>query len=102
MPRARKPAMLALEDGLVFEGFSFGAEGEKSGEVCFNTGMVGYQEVLTDPSYRGQIVTMTYTEIGNYGINAEDMESWRPWVEGFVVRENIPYARRADRRHLHY
>ena len=85
MPR---PAMLALEDGTVFEGTSFGAEGENSGEVVFNTGMTGYQEVLTDPSYRGQIVTMTYTQIGNYGINDEDVESWRPWVEGFIVREN--------------
>jgi carbamoyl-phosphate synthase small subunit len=83
----RIPALLALEDGTVFRGFAFGALGERSGEVVFNTGMTGYQEVLTDPSYRGQIVVMTYTEIGNYGINAEDNESWRPWVEGFVVRE---------------
>jgi len=83
----RKPAMLALEDGVVFEGYAFGAEGENHGEVVFNTGLTGYQEVLTDPSYRGQIVTMTYPQIGNYGINAEDMESWRPWVEGFVVKE---------------
>ncbi|MDI9582605.1 MAG: glutamine-hydrolyzing carbamoyl-phosphate synthase small subunit [Acidobacteriota bacterium] len=80
-------AMLALEDGLVFEGQSFGAEGENFGEVVFNTGMTGYQEVLTDPSYRGQIPCMTYTQIGNYGINDEDVESWRPWVEGFIVRE---------------
>ena len=83
----RRPAVLALADGTVFHGYGFGAEGEACGEICFNTGMVGYQEVLTDPSYRGQIVTMTYPEIGNYGINPEDMESWRPWVEGFVVRE---------------
>jgi len=83
----RKPAMLALEDGVVFEGYSFGAEGQNCGEVVFNTGLTGYQEVLTDPSYRGQIVTMTYTQIGNYGINPADMESWRPWVEGFIVRE---------------
>ncbi len=83
-----KKAILALEDGTVFEGCSFGAEGTTTGEVVFNTGMTGYQEVLTDPSYRGQIVTMTYTQMGNYGINPEDMESWRPWVEGFVVREN--------------
>ncbi len=83
-----KKAILALEDGTVFEGYSFGAEGTTTGEVVFNTGMTGYQEVLTDPSYRGQIVTMTYTQIGNYGINREDNESWRPWVEGFVVREN--------------
>lgn len=81
------PALLALEDGTTFEGFAFGAEGENSGEVVFNTGMTGYQEVLTDPSYRGQIVAMTYTQIGNYGINPEDVESWRPWVEGFIVRE---------------
>ncbi len=87
-----KKAILALEDGTVFEGYSFGAEGTTDGEVVFNTGMTGYQEVLTDPSYRGQIVTMTYTEMGNYGINSEDMESWRPWVEGFVVRENSPLA----------
>lgn len=87
MAKGRRPAILALADGTVFHGWGFGAEGEAGGEICFNTGMVGYQEVLTDPSYRGQIVTMTYPEIGNYGINPEDMESWRPWVEGFVVRE---------------
>ncbi len=87
MGKVMRPALLALADGTVFHGYGFGAEGEASGEICFNTGMVGYQEVLTDPSYRGQIVTMTYPEIGNYGINPEDMESWRPWVEGFVVRE---------------
>ncbi len=87
MRRATKPALLVLEDGSVFRGESFGADGERIGEVCFNTGMTGYQEVLTDPSYRGQIVTMTYTQQGNYGLNAEDDESWQPWVEGFVVRE---------------
>ncbi len=86
----QKKAILALEDGTYFLGQCFGAEGERNGEVVFNTGMTGYQEVLTDPSYRGQIVTMTYTQIGNYGINAEDMESEQPWVEGFVVRENSP------------
>jgi carbamoyl-phosphate synthase small subunit len=86
-----KPALLALEDGTIFKGEAFGAEGERPGEVVFNTGMTGYQEVLTDPSYRGQIVTMTYTQQGNYGINAEDDESWQPWVEGFVVREQCPY-----------
>ncbi|HEX2922578.1 MAG TPA: glutamine-hydrolyzing carbamoyl-phosphate synthase small subunit, partial [Chloroflexota bacterium] len=86
-----KPAILALEDGTIFRGESFGAEGERHGEVVFNTGMTGYQEVLTDPSYRGQIVTMTYTQQGNYGINSEDDESWQPWVEGFVVREHCPY-----------
>ncbi len=84
----KKQAILALEDGLVLEGWSFGAEGENTGEVVFNTGMTGYQEVLTDPSYRGQIPCMTYTQVGNYGTNEEDVESWRPWVEGFIVREN--------------
>ncbi|MFZ3073107.1 MAG: glutamine-hydrolyzing carbamoyl-phosphate synthase small subunit [Thermodesulfobacteriota bacterium] len=83
----RKPAILVLSDGTVFEGYSFGAEGETVGEVVFNTSMTGYQEILTDPSYKGQIVTMTYTEQGNYGINSEDVESWRPWVEGFIVKD---------------
>ena len=80
-------AKLALEDGTVFAGRSFGAEGERSGEVVFNTAMSGYQEVLTDPSYNGQIVTMTYPHIGNYGTNEEDFESSKSWVEGFVARE---------------
>lgn len=80
-------ALIALEDGTIFEGFSFGATGEKSGEVVFNTAMSGYQEILTDPSYKGQIVTMTCPLIGNYGVNPEDAESRRPFVEGFVVRE---------------
>lgn len=80
-------AKLALEDGSVFEGTSFGADGEKVGEVVFNTAMTGYQEILTDPSYKGQIVTMTYPLIGNYGVNLLDVESAHPWVEGFVVRE---------------
>lgn len=80
-------AFLALEDGTVFEGSSFGAVGEVIGELVFNTGMTGYQEVLTDPSYCGQIVTMTYPLIGNYGVNLEDIESARPQVRGFVVRE---------------
>src|SRR5256885_11372425 len=80
-------AKLALEDGTVFTGRAFGARGEIDGEVVFNTSMTGYQEILTDPSYHGQIVTMTYPEIGNYGVNAEDAESRRPWVRGFVVRE---------------
>jgi carbamoyl-phosphate synthase small subunit len=80
-------AKLALEDGTVFTGTSFGAQGEVDGEVCFNTSMTGYQEILTDPSYRGQIVTMTYPEIGNYGVNAEDVESAKPHLSGFVVRE---------------
>jgi carbamoyl-phosphate synthase small subunit len=83
-PRAK----LALEDGTVFSGTSIGAEGEVDGEVCFNTSMTGYQEILTDPSYRGQIVAMTYPQIGNYGVNAEDVESGRPQLAGFVVREH--------------
>ena len=80
-------AVLALEDGRIFRGRSIGAAGERTGEVVFNTSMVGYQEVLTDPSYRGQIVTMTYTEIGNYGVNELDIESSHPQVSGFVVRQ---------------
>ncbi|GAW92637.1 glutamine-hydrolyzing carbamoyl-phosphate synthase small subunit [Calderihabitans maritimus] len=78
---------LALEDGTVFEGKAFGATGKRHGEVVFNTGMTGYQEILTDPSYCGQIVTLTYPLVGNYGINDEDFESQRPQVWGFVVRE---------------
>lgn len=80
-------AKLALEDGTVFTGRAFGARGEVDGEVVFNTSMTGYQEILTDPSYHGQIVAMTYPLIGNYGVNGEDAESRRPWVRGFVVRE---------------
>jgi len=80
-------AKLALEDGTVFAGRAFGASGEVDGEVCFNTSMTGYQEILTDPSYRGQIVTMTYPEIGNYGVNREDVESRRPFLSGFIVRQ---------------
>ena len=85
-------AKLALEDGTVYTGLSFGAAGEVAGEVVFNTSMTGYQEILTDPSYRGQIVTMTYTEIGNYGVNLEDRESSRPHLAAFVVRQNSPVA----------
>ncbi len=80
-------AVLALEDGTLFEGRSFGRRGETTGEVVFNTALCGYQEVLTDPSYAGQIVTMTYPHIGNYGVNVEDLESARPQIAGFVVRE---------------
>ena len=80
-------AILTLEDGTRFEGKSFGANADVTGEVVFNTGMTGYQEVLTDPSYCGQIVTMTYPLIGNYGINSDDIESARPQVSGFIVRE---------------
>jgi carbamoyl-phosphate synthase small subunit len=82
-----RPAKLALEDGAVFTGEAYGAVGEVDGEVCFNTSMTGYQEILTDPSYRGQIVTMTYPQIGNYGVNSEDLESAHPHLAGFVVRE---------------
>jgi len=82
-----KPAILVLEDGTTFNGQSFGAEGEAVGEVVFNTSMTGYQEVLTDPSYKGQMVTMTYPLIGNYGVNAEDEESERIWLGGFIVKE---------------
>ena len=85
--RPGQRAILALEDGIVFEGRSFGRAGETTGEVVFNTALSGYQEVLTDPSYAGQIVTMTYPHIGNYGVNGEDVESVRPQVAGFVVRE---------------
>ncbi len=83
-----KKAILVLEDGRTFRGLSFGADGEAFGEMVFNTSMSGYQEILTDPSYAGQIVAMTYPLIGNYGVNEEDVESRRPWVEGFVVRES--------------
>jgi carbamoyl-phosphate synthase small subunit len=82
-----KKAILVLEDGRTFRGQSFGADGECFGEMVFNTSMSGYQEILTDPSYAGQIVCMTYPLIGNYGVNEEDTESRRPWVEGFVVKE---------------
>jgi carbamoyl-phosphate synthase small subunit len=83
-------AVLALEDGSIFHGEGFGARASACGEVCFNTAMTGYQEILTDPSYKGQIVTMTYPLIGNYGVNTLDVESWRPHVAGFVVRELSP------------
>lgn len=83
-------ALLALEDGRVFRGESFGATGTTTGEICFNTSMTGYQEILTDPSYRGQIVTMTYPEIGNYGVNTIDVESDSPQVRGFVIEELSP------------
>jgi carbamoyl-phosphate synthase small subunit len=83
-------AILALADGVYFEGEAFGAPGEAMGEVVFNTSMMGYQEILTDPSYKGQIVTMTYPLIGNYGVNDEDFESHIPWVEGFIVKECSP------------
>lgn len=88
MTRSTPEALLALEDGTVFRGRAIGAEGETSGEVVFNTSMTGYQEILTDPSYCGQIVTMTYTEIGNYGTNEADAESSQPRIAGFIVRSD--------------
>jgi len=86
-----RAALLALADGRVFRGEALGAPGVGRGEVVFNTSMTGYQEILTDPSYRGQMVCMTYPLIGNYGINSEDVESRRPWVAGFIVKEACPY-----------
>jgi carbamoyl-phosphate synthase small subunit len=86
-----RPALLALADGRVFRGEALGATGEAQGEVVFNTSMTGYQEILTDPSYRGQMVCMTYPLIGNYGVNPEDVESRRPWVDGFIVKEACPF-----------
>src|SRR3984885_12582464 len=83
-------AILALEDGTVYPGRGFGARTTACGEVCFNTSMSGYQEILTDPSYKGQIVAMTYPLIGNYGVNRQDVESWRPHVAGFIIRELSP------------
>jgi len=85
-------AILVLEDGAVFKGSSFGSSGEVLGEVVFNTSMAGYQEIITDPSYKGQIVMMTYPLIGNYGINQEDAQSRRPFLEGFVVKEHSKIA----------
>jgi carbamoyl-phosphate synthase small subunit len=90
MREERTKAIIALEDGTIFEGTSFGAVGERAGEVVFNTSMTGYQEILTDPSYKGQIVTMTYPLIGNYGVNEDDVESVKPHVEGFIIRECSP------------
>ncbi len=85
-----KRAILALEDGSYFVGYSFGAEGETAGEVVFNTSMTGYQEILTDPSYKGQIIVMTYTQMGNYGVNYEDVESSGIQANGLVIRELSP------------
>ena len=86
----KKKAMLALADGRAYEGISFGAEGEAIGEVVFNTSMTGYQEILTDPSYDGQLVAMTYPQIGNVGVNPEDVESKRPFMKGFIVKDYTP------------
>src|SRR5512138_1076616 len=85
-----QPALLVLHDGSVYPGRSFGALGERIGEVVFNTSLTGYQEILTDPSYKGQIVVMTGTMIGNYGVNPDDVETRQPFVEGFAVREDCP------------
>jgi carbamoyl-phosphate synthase small subunit len=85
-------AILALEDGTTYKGLSAGAEGQATGEVVFNTSMTGYQEVLTDPSYAGQIVTMTCAEIGNYGVSSHDVESQKPHVAGFIIRDESPVA----------
>ena len=99
-----KRGFLALEDGTVLQGISIGADGERDGEVCFNTSITGYQEILTDPSYRGQIVTMTYPMIGNVGINMQDCESQRPQVAGFIVRESsrLPSNYRCEDSLTHY
>ncbi|HEX2659112.1 MAG TPA: glutamine-hydrolyzing carbamoyl-phosphate synthase small subunit [Polyangia bacterium] len=86
----KQPALLAMEDGTVYRGFGFGADVDSAGEIVFNTAITGYQEVLTDPSYRGQLITMTAPEIGNVGINAVDFESEKPWCAGFVVRDLSP------------
>ncbi len=86
-----KRAILALEDGRIFWGNSIGSEGEAFGEVVFNTSLTGYQEILTDPSYCGQLVTMTYPHIGNYGLNTNDSESMKPALAGFIVKEFCPH-----------
>ena len=91
MKSKKRKAVLALSDGSAYEGYSFGAEGNAVGEAVFNTSMTGYQEIITDPSYRGQMVVMTYTQIGNYGVNLEDVESGKTWVEAFIVKEYMPY-----------
>jgi carbamoyl-phosphate synthase small subunit len=88
----KERAVLVLEDGTTYHGYAFGSRGKTVGEVVFNTAQTGYQETLTDPSYNGQIVVMTYPHQGNYGVNVFDMESNRPWVRGFVAREFSPYA----------
>src|SRR5882724_499913 len=90
MESTPRTAKLALEDGTVFTGRAFGHDGTSEGEVVFNTSMTGYQEILTDPSYKGQIVTMTYPLMGNYGINRQDVESRQPHVAGFIIKELSP------------
>lgn len=97
-----KRAILALEDGSYFVGYSFGAHGETQGEVVFNTSMTGYQEIITDPSYKGQIVVMTYTQIGNYGVNYEDVESTEVQANGLVIKELSPiYSNWRAKKSLH-
>ncbi|NMD39276.1 MAG: carbamoyl phosphate synthase small subunit, partial [Deltaproteobacteria bacterium] len=91
MGKARRPAVLVLEDGTVFRGSVFAGHSARFGEVVFNTGMTGYQEILTDPSYKEQILVMTYPLIGNYGVNDEDVESAGIHLEGFIVREYQPF-----------
>ena len=86
------PAVLALADGSLFPGIAIGAEGRSVGEVVFNTSMTGYQEILTDPSYAGQLITLTYPHIGNTGVNAEDQESARIWAKGLIIRDLSPIA----------
>ena len=95
------PALLAMEDGTVYRGLGFGAAGDGAGEIVFNTAITGYQEVLTDPSYRGQIVTMTAPEIGNVGVNPVDFESSRPWCAGFPAFAARRPRRRGHLRHRH-
>ena len=87
----QKPAKLILSNGKIFNGFALGKIGQSCGEVCFNTGMTGYQEILTDPSYCGQLITMTYPHIGNYGINKEDVESNHIYANGFIAKEACDY-----------
>ena len=84
---SKKPAVLLLENNQVFHGYAIGKTGTTSGELCFNTGMVGYQEILTDPSYCGQMVLMTYPHIGNYGVNKNDIESRNIQVAGFIIKD---------------
>ena len=91
-------AILALEDGTVFEGKAFGAPAERTGEVVFNTAITGYQEIFTDPSYAGQIVIITYPQIGNYGTTPDDSEAIRPFIEGLVVREFSSIVEQLARR----
>ena len=96
---SRKPATLLLDNGLSFKGYALGAMGTTTGELCFNTSMVGYQEILTDPSYRSQIVLMTYPHIGNYGINSIDNESNKIQVSGFIIKDltEIPSNYRSEK-----